>query len=97
MKLPQGLTERQMESTWASMIEPVISNEINQGHMLTGVVLQSGVNVVNHGLSRKLIGWFIVGINAAATVYDTQATNQMPQLTLNLTSNAACSVNLWVF
>lgn len=97
MKLPQGLPKTQSENQWASIIEPVLNAPIVDGSLMTGIVLISGTTVVNHKLGRKLVGWLIVGSNAAATVYDNQATNQTPQLTLSLTSSAAVTVNLWVF
>lgn len=97
MKLPQQLPLPQMMNTWASAIEPVLNLPITQGLMLSNVSLSNGTTIVNHKLGRKLIGWFVVGINAAATIYDNQASNQTPQLTLSLTSNASCQVNLWVF
>lgn len=95
--LPQGLNLSQTQNTWATQLDPIIINPLVKGQLLTEVSLISGANVVNHKLGRKLQGWFIVGINGAAQIYDTQASNQMPQLTLNLTSNAAVLVNLWVF
>ena len=95
--LPQKLDYPNMLTAWATQLDPVISNPLVQGQLLTGVALINGTTVVNHKLGRKLQGWMLAGINAAATVYDNQATNQTPQLTLSLTSNAVCTVNLWVF
>lgn len=95
--LAQKLPLDQMQTKWAAAINPVLSNALIDGQLLEGIKLVNGVTVINHGLGRKLQGWFIVGINAAATVFDNQATNQMPQLTLSLTSNAACTVSLWCF
>lgn len=95
--LPQKQALPLMQTTWAQQLDPVISNEIVNGQLLQNQPLINGVTVVNHKLGRKLVGWFIVGINGAASVYDSQATNQTPQLTLVLNSNAAVSVNLWVF
>lgn len=95
--LPQKQALSLMQTTWAQQLDPVISNEIVNGQLLQNQSLINGVTVVNHKLGRKLVGWFIVGINGAASVYDSQATNQTPQLTLVLNSNAAVSVNLWVF
>lgn len=95
--LPQKLTLDMMQTRWASELNPVLNNPLIDGLLIEGISLSNGTTVVNHLLGRKLQGWFIVGINAAATVFDNQATNQMPQLTLSLTSNAACTVNLWVF
>lgn len=95
--LPQGLPITQMQNTWATQLDPLIKNPLTQGQLLQNVVLINGTTVVNHKLGRKLTGWFIVGINGAATVFDNQASNQSPQLTLSLTSNAAVTVNIWVF
>lgn len=96
-KLPQELVWDMADNRWASIIEPVINNPLNQGLLLQNIPLISGSNVVNHRLGRKLVGWFITGIDAPATIYDTQATNQMPALTLQLTSSAPCMVSMWVF
>jgi hypothetical protein len=87
----------QMQTKWASQLNPVLRNALINGQLLPDVSLINGITVVNHLLGRKLQGWLIVGINGAATVYDSQATNQTPQLTLVLNSNAAVSCNLWVF
>ena len=95
--LPQKLDLAKMQTTWAQQLNPVIYNELLQGQLLTNISLINGNNVVNHKLGRKLIGWFIVGINAPATIYDTQSTNQSPQLTLDLVSSADCLCNMWVF
>lgn len=97
MKLPQGLPLPQTTNTWASIIEPAINAQIIDGQLLTGIRLANGTTTINHGLGRKLVGWMIVGIDVAATVYDAQATNQMPQLTLVLLSNASALTNIWVF
>jgi hypothetical protein len=95
--LPQQQTFPQLQTKWASILNPVVSNLLVQGHILQNIDLIDGTTVVNHGLGRKLLGWFIVGINGAATVYDSQASNQMPELTLTLISNTAVTVSLWVF
>lgn len=95
--LPQGLPLEQTTRTWATKLDPVLSNAILKGQQLDGVALISGTTVVNHRLGRKLQGWMIVGINGAASIYDTQASNQTPDLTLSLVSNAAVTVSLWVF
>lgn len=95
--LPQKLPYDLHQTQWAAKINPVISNEIVQGHLLSSVSLSNGTTVINHGLARKLIGWFIVGIGGAATIYDNQSTNNNTEQTLSLTSNAAVTVSLWVF
>lgn len=86
-----------METSWASQINPILANPINQANILKNVVLINGTTTVNHLLGRNLQGWFIVGQNALASIHDAQATNQTPNLTLVLISNAAVTINLAVF
>lgn len=95
--LPKNLTWPMAQTQWPQQIDPVISNALVNGRLITGQKLINGATAVNHGLGRKLQGWIIVGISGAATIYDTQASNIMPELTLNLISNAAVTVALWVF
>lgn len=95
--LPQQLNLNAMQNRWATILDPVVKSPIIQGSMLPNVKLVIGTNAVNHLLGRKLQGWFVVGIDGVASLYDTQATNQTPQLTLNLVSNVTVNVTLWVF
>lgn len=96
MALPKQLSWDMAQTQWAQQLDPVVSNPLVQGRLLT-TSLVNGTTIVNHKLGRKLQGWFIVGINGIASIYDNQATNQTPQLTLSLTSNAAVSCSIWVF
>jgi len=96
-ELAQKLTLPQMQTKWASQLNPLLSKEITKGQLLQDIVLINGKTVVNHKLGRPLIGYWVVLKNAAAEIYDSQDTNQMPQLTLVLNSNAAVTVSLWVF
>lgn len=86
-----------LQTRWASLINPLVACPLTKGLQLSSVVLVSGANSINHKLARKLQGWIIVGIDGVASIYDTQATNSMPDRTLNLVSNAAVTVNLWVY
>jgi hypothetical protein len=86
-----------LQNSWAQALNPVLRNPLIQGRLMEGVQLQVGDNTLDHLLGRKLQGWMITRIDAAAQVYDKQATNQRPQLTLVLNSNAAAVVSLWVF
>jgi len=86
-----------MQNQWASILNPLLTSPLVNGLLLTDISLKAGTTSINHKLGRNLIGWFIVGINGAAEVYDKQASNQTPQLTLQLVSNAAVTVNLYVF
>lgn len=97
MKLPQQLPQIQMENTWASMIEPFLNNVANNSVLLENISLVAGSNVINHRLGRKLKGWKPTRIRSSATLYDTQDSNQTPQLTLVLVSSAPCVIDLEVF
>lgn len=82
---------------WAASLNPLLGNPIVNGSLLSGVVLKTGANVINHGLGRKLLGYLVTLNNAAATFYDSQETNQRPELTLILNSSAPATVSLYVF
>lgn len=86
-----------LQTQWASALNPVLACPPVQGLQLDNVVLASGDNTISHRLGRKLQGWIIVRRNSAASVYDKQATNSMPNLTLVLNSSGACTVSLWVY
>lgn len=86
-----------VQTKWKSVIDPAISNPLLSNGVLSGIVLSNGTTVIPHKLGRKLIGWMIVGINGAATIFDNQANNQTPNLTLSLTSDADVTVNILVF
>jgi hypothetical protein len=86
-----------MQTKWKAILDPFLAIQANQSLILSKISLSNGTTVVNHMLGRKLVGWNIVGINGAATIYDNQANNQTPQLTLILISNAAVIVNIEVF
>ena len=96
-KLPQELSWTDADNKWAAILNPVINQPLISGRLVTNVSLSIGMNQVNHGLGRKLQGWIVVGLNAPAQIYDAQAQNQMPQLTLTLISDANCIASLWVF
>lgn len=94
MSLPQKLQLSDMQTQWAQQIDPVLANLMVRGQYLPNVLLINGVTVVNHKLSRKMQGYQICGQNAIADIIFSQPFNDK---TLTLTSNAAVTVNLWVF
>jgi hypothetical protein len=97
MRLPQQLTWEDADNKWAAMLNPIINNPANNSLLLTNIQIKTGPNVINHRLGRKIQGWVICGIDGVASIYDTQASNQMPNLTLNLTSDADVTLSLLVF
>lgn len=96
-KLAQKLPLEQMQPKWAAQLNPLLDNQLTQGQLLSNITLNVGITSIKHGLSRPLVGWLIVGLNAAATIYDGQTTNLMPDKTLVLNSNVAAIISLWVF
>jgi len=94
MQLPLKLAKELMETKWKSIIDPFLSNPTNNISILNDVVLINGVTVIDHKLGRNMQGWFLVDINAAATIYRSAPLNDK---TLTLTSNAVATVSLGVF
>lgn len=101
MNLPIFLTQIKdlslMQTKWASILNPLLSNVSVQNGILKNVALGNGTTVVNHLLGRKLIGWRLIRIRSSAQIYDTQDSNLTPEITLVLVSNAAVVVDLEVF
>lgn len=81
-----------LQNSWKAAIQPVLSNEINQG-ILIETSLSIGNNVINHLLGRKPNGWILADVDGAAVIYRSAAFNN---LTLTLNSDAAVNVRLWV-
>lgn len=78
-------------------LRPILASPIVNGVLLTGVTLANGVTTVEHKLGRTLRGWIIVGQNANASIWDSQAGNNLAARTLILNSNAIVTVNIWCF
>lgn len=78
-------------------LNPVLGNPLIDGVLLQKVVLAVGSNQVAHKLGRKLIGWYPTRVRAAATFYDTQDTNTLPEEFLTLVASAAVTIDLFVF
>ena len=90
-------TLQMLQTRWKSILEPLLANPANNSSILKSVVLASGANTINHLLGRKLQGWKVVRQRSAATVYDTQDSNQTPELTLKLVASANVTVDIEVF
>jgi hypothetical protein len=77
---------------------PVTDASIIDGKLLTDLDLASGTtSIISHGLGRDIIGWIVVGKNAAQHVYDVQSSNDDPDKFLYLTAGGTVTVDLWVF
>lgn len=98
MQLPfiksDDLTLSLIQTKWKSVIDPVVKNPANSSILLRNITLKVGANVINHRLGKDMTGWQIVDINGAAQIY---RSNELNDLTLTLTSDAAVTVSLLVF
>lgn len=79
---------------WASILNPVIANQLLNGNLITNQVLGTGSNAINHLLGRLQVGWMIIDQNASAAIYRSQP---LSTTTLTLTSSAPVTVSLWMF
>lgn len=82
---------------WAATINPLLGNPLVQGLVLENVLLKTGANTIPHLLGRKLVGYLIILNSAAVTFYDSQRTNQRPDLNLILNASGPSTVSLYVF
>jgi hypothetical protein len=83
-----------MQNTWATQLNPLLSQPQAQGFILKAVALVSGTNVINHLLSRKLQGWYLVDQTAAASIYRSAPKDAK---TLTLTCSAPLTADIFVF
>lgn len=89
---------QQMQNKWASQLNPVLANALVNGRLVRNQTLVSGTNVINHGLGRNLVGWFVTRLRGSyVQLFDTQDINSMPALTLNLNSSGNVVVDIYVF
>lgn len=97
-KLPLFKSEDQtlmlLQSRWKSIIDPLLSTPYLNGLVIRDVELQIGTNAVNHLLGRVQQGWVITDVNGGAQIYRSKAFNDKA---LWLVSDAAVTINLWVY
>lgn len=84
----------------AGSVNPLASKVQNDPTLLTNVKLKAGkVNVINHTLGRKLLGYtyMLQGKTPTAIISNDQAHNPSPQLTLWLWTSVDCIADINVF
>lgn len=87
-------TVNQLQQNIKQAVEPLLTNPVNNGVLLTNISLSSGTNTIQHGLGRTMQGWMVADVTSAATIYRSA---QFSSTTLTLTSSAATTVNLYIF
>lgn len=85
-----------LQSTWTTILNPFLANPSNNSSILTGVVLQSGTNVIDHLLGQKMQGWEIADLGAPVTIYR-PASAPFNAITLTLVSSGLAIVNIRVY
>lgn len=93
-QLSSNLSFTDLLNKWSSVLNPIIGNPLTNPRIIKSISLINGATVINHGLQQMQQGWYIVDLNAAATIYKSQPFNSN---TLTLTSNLACVIDLVVF
>ncbi len=93
-QLPLPVPTGPIWTKWKTILDTLLGNSLNSVQILEGIELISGATVINHKLGRMQQGWFLLDVNAAATIYRSGAFNSK---TLTLTSDAAVTVNIGVF
>ncbi len=94
MQLPILSSLTALVTQWKAILDPLLAKPISDVQILPNVSINNGVTTIDHKLNRLMQGWFIVDINAPATIYRSQPLNDK---TLTLTSSGACIVNIGVF
>lgn len=85
-----------METSWASQLNPVLSNPIIQGVLQKNITLSAGTNIINHKLGRTIQGYIITGMHGAySQIYDTNSTT--PALTILLNSSVTTTIDIYCF
>lgn len=82
-----------MQNRWAAILNPVVNNPLNGVQIITAT-LKTGDNVINHLLSVKMQGWYILDVDAPTTIYRSAPLNNK---TITLHSSAAANVSIGVF
>lgn len=68
-------------------------NIITQGRLIENQEVATAGTRIPHGLKRRLRGWFLVGQDANATVWETARDESF----LSLDASATVTVSIWVF
>lgn len=92
-KLPQKLDIDKMQTQWSQILSPFLSNPYLKGNVIQAKIV-SGINVINHKLSRVQQGWTQTDIDQPVSLYRSQPFNSS---TLTLVASGPCNVSLYVF
>jgi len=79
-------------------LRAIADKPIVDGVVVGPIDLKAGaVNQVPHTLTRKPIGWLVLGKSANANIWDSQVNNTTPKSVVYLNTSVNCTVSLWLF
>lgn len=96
-QLSPALTWSQAQTKWPGTLNPLLANPLTAGAILSDIKLTAGANNIPHLLGRPMVGYIVILNSASITYYDSQSTNQRPNLFLILNSSGPATVSLYVF
>lgn len=79
---------------WAQVLNPVINSPLNTIQIISDYNFKTGRNIINHGLGRLMIGWFLIDSQGVGTVFRSAPLNAS---TLTLASSADFTSSIGVF
>lgn len=95
LPLSSNLSWEQANNLWAQSLNPIISNQLLQGHLISSIPLVANTpKTINHTLNRMQLGWFVVDNTANTAIWRTQDLNTK---TITLESSVNTIITLWVF
>jgi hypothetical protein len=87
-----------VQNNISDSIDQMAAKTQNDSNILYNISLVSGKpNIINHGLSRPLTGYNVIGKSASSDIWDGQATNNNKRQTLILFASADVTIALEVF
>lgn len=81
-----------LQDNIATALKPIQASPFVGGVLLTGIVLATGSNAIQHTLGRIPKLWVIADTNAAQSVYRTSWNTEL----INLTASGAVTIAMWV-
>lgn len=95
MGLSTKLPWTQANPLWAAQLNPVLSNLLVEGRLLSNIALTATTPLtINHMLGKNQTGFIITDQNASASIYRTQPFNPT---SLTIESTQTVTISLWVF
>ena len=89
---------REMQYRLEEALRPVTGSSIVDGRLIEDISLASGTTTkIAHKMGRSIIGWIVVGKNAAQHIYDQNSGKSDLDTYLYLTAGGTVTVNVWVF